>query len=306
MQERKYRLSIWGGIYKKLGVYAAIDRLIENGYYAMEYPDIFTSEYLNLPREEYLAEAEKINAYTKERGFEISQGHLLFNHEFLGDEPLEIMKKNIDFLYAAGVRNMVLHVTCPEKYLPLSEVRAKYFTAQAARLNELIAYIGDRDAVLCLENVIQNAHTERADLLMEYVHACGDSEHLGICLDTGHLNRSNGLCHTNQTYEEFFKNAEGRVKALHVNGNAGNEDQHLLPFTGKEGVQPSWVNFMKALGESGYSGLFNFEVPGERNYVPLKVRDMKLRYAKEIFEYMTGEDFLKDAELEEWEEKPWA
>ena len=60
VQERKYRLSIWGGIYKKLGVYAAIDRLIENGYYAMEYPDIFTSEYLNLPREEYLAEAEKI------------------------------------------------------------------------------------------------------------------------------------------------------------------------------------------------------------------------------------------------------
>ena len=36
MQERKYRLSIWGGIYKKIGVYAAIDRFIENGLVVFE------------------------------------------------------------------------------------------------------------------------------------------------------------------------------------------------------------------------------------------------------------------------------
>lgn len=300
MENNKMRLSIWGGIYKELGIYGAIDRFIENGYYAMEYPDVFTEKYLNLPREEFLAEAKKIREYAKERNFEISQGHLLFNHNFLGDGPLELLKKNIDFLEAVGVKNMVLHISGNKRGISLKKLKRKYYAAQLARIKELLAYIGDRDIVLCLENIVQNPNTEKSEYILDYIHDCDNSAHLGICLDTGHLNRSNGLGHTSQTYAEFFGNSEGRIKALHVNGNAGDVDQHLFPFTGKEGLRPDWVCFIDALKKSNYDGLYNYEVPGERNFVPIPVRDMKLRYAKELYEYMLSDAFLNDPERDNW------
>lgn len=300
MQERKYRLSFWGGIYKEVGIYKAIDRFIEHGYYAMEYPDVFTEEYLKLPREEFLAEAKKINEYAKERNFEISQGHLAFKHPYLGDEPLELLKNNIDFLHAVGVKHMVLHISGCKNGEPRKKAKKKRYKAQLARLKELLDYIGDRDIVLCIENIVQNANTEKSEYILDYIHDCDNSPHLGICLDVGHLNRSNGLGHTSQTYEEFFKNSEGRIRALHINGNAGDEDQHLFPFTGKEGTRPDWVNFIKALNSSDYSCLYSYEVPGERNFVPLAVRDMKMRYGKELFEYMTSDAFIEDAEQTKW------
>ena len=300
MNERKYRLSIWGGIYKELGVYKAIDRLIENGFYAMEYPDVFTEQYLKLPREEYMAEAEKIRAYAAERNFEISQGHLLFKHPFLGDEPLELLKKNIDFLEAVGVKNMVLHISGNKPGISLRKLKRKYYKKQLARIKELLDYIGDRDIVICLENIVQNPNTEASEYILDYIHDCDNSPHLGICLDTGHLNRSVGLGHVDETFEEFFKKSEGRIKALHVNGNAGSDDLHQFPFTGKEGHRPDWVNFITALNNSDYCGLYNYETPGERNFVPMKVRDYKLQYAKKLFEYMTSDEFVNDPDGDKW------
>ncbi|MBR0467016.1 MAG: sugar phosphate isomerase/epimerase [Clostridia bacterium] len=297
--ENKFILSIWGGIYKELGIYGAIDRFIEMGYHAMEYPDVFTTPYINLPREEYMAEAKKIHDYAKERDFEISQGHLLFHHPYLGDEPLELLKKNIDFLEAVGVKHMVIHISGNFKGKKRTKGLKKIYAKQLARLKELLEYIGDRDIVLCLENIVQNPNTEKSDYIMRYIHDCDDSPHLGICLDTGHLNRSVGLGHVEQTFEEFFKNAEGRIKALHVNGNAGNEDQHLFPYSGKEGHRVDWVDFIKALKNSGYDGLYNYEVPGERDFVPIEIRNMKMRYAKEMFEYMTSDAFLTDCDKSE-------
>ncbi len=300
MPNRNYRLSIWGGFYKEIGVYKAIDRFIENGFYAIEYPDVFTKDYLELPREEYMAEAKKIHDYAKERNFEISQGHLLFDHPFLGDGPLELLKKNIDFLEAVGVKNMVLHISGNENGISLKELKEKYYAAQLARIKELLEYIGDRDIVLCLENIVQNPNTEKSEYILDYIHDCDNSPHLGICFDVGHLNRSVGLGHVNQTHKEFFENSEGRIKALHINGNAGDVDQHVFPYTGKEGHRVDWANFIEALNKSDYNGLYNYEVPGERNFVPFPVRDMKLHYAKELFEYMTSDAFTSDPNRDKW------
>lgn len=290
MENKNYRLSMWGGMYGDLTVYEAIDRFIENGFFAMEYPEDFTTDYLKLPREEFLAEAQKIHDYAAIRHFEISQGHLVFKHPFLGDEPLKLLKDNIDFLYTIGVKNMVLHVSCYERGLPLKELREKYYSAQVSRLKELIEHIGERDIVLCLENVLQNANTEKSELILDYIRDCDNSSKLGICLDTGHLNRSNGLEHISQTPAEFIENSAGRIKALHINSNTGKVDQHLFPYSGKEGVLPDWEGFIKALNKSGYSGLFSFEVPGENKQVPLKIRDLKMRYAKELFDLLTDEE----------------
>ena len=43
---------------------------------------------------------------------------------------------------------------------------------------------------------------------------------------------------------------------------------------------------MKALGASGYEGLFNFEIPGESSAAPLEVKRLKLAYLRELAAYM--------------------
>jgi hypothetical protein len=43
---------------------------------------------------------------------------------------------------------------------------------------------------------------------------------------------------------------------------------------------------MKALGNSGYSGLFNFEIPGVTGNVPIEVLRLKLVYVQSLASYM--------------------
>ena len=48
------------------------------------------------------------------------------------------------------------------------------------------------------------------------------------------------------------------------------------------------VNFKEVidcLKKINYQGLFNYEIPGERN-CPLEVRAMKLKYIKETYNYL--------------------
>ena len=43
-----------------------------------------------------------------------------------------------------------------------------------------------------------------------------------------------------------------------------------------------WTKFMRKLKSTPYSGLFNFEVPGERNCPTQAIRLLKLEYALEL------------------------
>ena len=47
----------------------------------------------------------------------------------------------------------------------------------------------------------------------------------------------------------------------------------------------NWAEVVQALKEIGYDGLFNYEIPGERN-CPLEVRNYKAIYLKQTFAYM--------------------
>ena len=105
------------------------------------------------------------------------------------------------------------------------------------------------------------------------------SDHLGVCLDTGHLNLRPG-----ESQYDFIKNCGSRLKALHIADNEGQTDQHMMPY-GKGRV--NWNDVIKGLTEVGYTGLFNLEIPGEA-HGPMEIKLAKLRYVREICEYMTG------------------
>ena len=102
------------------------------------------------------------------------------------------------------------------------------------------------------------------------------SEHIGICLDTGHLN----ITEKDQRY--FITKAGKRLRALHIAQNDGTKDHHIMPF-GRGDVDFFCV--VRALREIGYEGIFNLEIPGETQ-IPLPLRHEKMKFIKAAYAYL--------------------
>ena len=115
--------------------------------------------------------------------------------------------------------------------------------------------------------------------LLSYVEEL-NSPHLGICLDTGHLNLSRA-----STQRDFILRAGKHLRALHIADNEGERDQHLMPF-GIGSVDMKEV--AGTLFEIGYDGLWNLEIPGERKTLR-SVRACKLAYMKAAFDCLLQE-----------------
>jgi len=145
----------------------------------------------------------------------------------------------------------------------------------AKRLRPLAAYAQTLGIRICLENL--GSICRDAEEILKIIRASGDSDALGICLDTGHLNLAKP-----GTQAEFIRTAGSRLHALHIADNEGQRDQHMMPF-GAGNIDFSDV--MKALKEIGYRDLFNYEIPGERR-LPLSLRLAKTEYLRSVTQYL--------------------
>ena len=89
---------------------------------------------------------------------------------------------------------------------------------------------------------------ETAEDLTVITDAVGDS--LSVCVDPGHCNLSAEKAPT------MLRNLGGKVRALHLNGNHGDFNQHTIP-----GIdQLNWQTILEALADIGYAGDFTFQV----------------------------------------------
>ncbi len=271
------KLSIWSTYYLEFKIEDAIQRFMDNGIYCCELSDEHGLELLS--RSSDVRETGRnLARFLKEKNFEISQGHLWLRIKLCAEDALEKLYPWIDLYEAIGIKNMVLHCdNLWETNLSRQEKREK----NIEKLRLLAEYIENKDIAICLENLYAHDPEEtalvdkNADDLLYLIERTG-SDKFGICLDTGHLN----LADKNQ--REFILKAGDKLKALHIADNEGKTDQHMMPFNrGK-------INFaevVKALKEIHYSGLFNLEIPGERN-IPLELRDAKIQYIKTCYEYL--------------------
>ena len=108
--------------------------------------------------------------------------------------------------------------------------------------------------ILSIENIYGpycgEAHLTTAEDLLFYTDHF-HSEHLGVCLDTGHA------IARRQDLIEMAQRLGAAIKALHVHSNVPERDLHLPPyFTGKV----EWQRFCDTLTEIGYQGSFNMEI----------------------------------------------
>ncbi len=264
-------LSMWTSYYVDLSPEEAVSELKKNGYNYCELSDEHGAELLARGDAKTVGAAFK--KYCDDIGMTVSQGHLYLKVRLCDEtQPiLDIMKNWLDLYYAIGVKSAVLHC---DHMMESSCTHEEKLQKNLAVIKQLVDYLKGTDMVICLENLTRLCLN--ADDLMWFVEQI-NSENLGICLDTGHLNMS-------ETPDQvaFIRRVGKHLKALHIADNQGETDQHMLPF-GRGNVDIEAV--MQALKEVGYEGLFNYEVPGER-LCPLEIRAAKLAYAKTIYEYL--------------------
>lgn len=263
------KLSIWSGYYMESGPEGAVKRFIENGIYCSELSDEHGFELLSRS-DNFLKTAKEFSNFLKENNFEISQGHLWLKIRICSDETaIQKLYSWVDMYEAIGIKNMVLHC---DNMVDSSLSRNEKIEKNIEKLRLLAEHIKDKDVTICLENLRPHSPQDEdlvdrnADDLLYIIERIG-SDKFGICLDTGHLNLTDG------NPREFILKAGNKLKALHIADNQGETDQHLMPLNG------GTVNFfevVKALREIGYKGIFNLEIPGEKCGI-IKMRDEKIK-----------------------------
>ncbi|MBN2311413.1 MAG: sugar phosphate isomerase/epimerase [Candidatus Hydrogenedentes bacterium] len=216
-------------------------------------------------------------AFAAELGVSVPQGHLWLECDILGpeqDATLDALKQWLDLFLALDIRAAVLHPGGAALLRDGCDARA-VFDAQVQALLVLTQHVAGSALTICLENL---SVAPEAEDLCAIIDGVGNP-HLGICLDTGHLNLASG------DQLGFIRRAGSHLKALHLADNDRSGDQHLLPY-GRGNVP--WEDVVTGLKEIGYAGLANFEVPGERR-CPFPIQLAKLDYAKALFALMFGE-----------------
>lgn len=270
--------SVWSCYLWELSSEEQIKTFLKYGFTATELSD--EDGFILLGRGNGAKVGAQLKTFADDRGFSYPQGHLWLKANILADDYMETvdsLKNWLDMYEALGIRAAVLHTGRNEA---LSQEERDDRRCEA--LTALTDHIKGTDITICLENLSNDLR--HSEPLLSLIDRVG-SQHLGVCLDTGHLNLWPG-----ETQYDFIKNCGSKLKALHIADNEGHDDQHLMPY-GRGKV--NWDDVIRGLREVDYKGLFNLEIPGE-NHCPLEVKLMKLRYVREVCEYMINRIEAKD------------
>ena len=267
------KLSVWSSYFYHLSPEDALREFKAHGYNCCELSDEHSAVLLS--RGDATAVGAEFGAFARELGVEVSQGHLFLSARICNPEARALIKKQLDLFLAIGVKNAVLHCDAlanenGEK-APVDIARAENLKAIA----DLLEHVKGTDLVICLENLISSPAVNSAEGLMYFIEHL-NSENLGVCLDTGHLNLKD------KDQVGFINRVGKHIRALHLADNEGVGDQHLMPF-GKGNV--NFVAVIREMKKLGYEGLYNLEIPGE-SQAPLEILGYKLDYIQKIMAYL--------------------
>lgn len=215
----------------------------------------------------------------------ITQGHAHFfsreRCELLTEEEIKrrenLIMRDIEAAGMCGIEWLVFHPTsyCDDVYYS-RKISMEKNLEQLKRLGEVAAKHG---VGIAIENMYIHkmpCFAASSDDLVELVDCLGDDKVFGICWDTGHGN----LNHVDQA--AAVRQMGKRLKALHVNDNRGDRDEHILPYHGNI----AWEPFMKALGEVGYEGDFAYEIHNHTKGFDAAFHQEAMIFAKKLGAYM--------------------
>lgn len=270
--------SIWSCIYHKLPLHEALRSLAAEGWNAAE---IGTEHLVAIETGDAPARlADLAVQVIAETRMDCPQAHA-FLAANVAQPDRDAAEADRDHLMShlllsrrLGVRNVVMHPGLRRGVTTRAERQ------EVRRLNrEAFRRLGDRAGedgmLICLENLMTRGFETAADMLdlLDEI----DHPAVALTLDTSHAHAS-GLDVAATT-----RALGGKIAALHISDNNRSGDQHLAPGSGSI----DWPAFMQALRDTGYTGILNLEIPGERHPVP-GIQRLKLDHARRVAEWLAS------------------
>jgi sugar phosphate isomerase/epimerase len=242
---------------------ALLDQLRRLGVAAVEIADYHDNFTYDDP-----AWLDQVRGWLTERGLALHSIHAHFEGRVPGSdlaapeetarqESLALYRRGLEALHRLGGAILVTHhIAIPE---PQSqpEVHTRRRAAFVASLRELAGTAAGLGVQVAIENGGAGWRSEVPNLRALLADAgAGDAGEsggaapaLGICLDTGHA-------HLRGDAAGAIRQAGRALRTLHIHDNAGGRDEHQLPPTGTI----DWPSVVGALRETGYAGVFLYEI----------------------------------------------
>lgn len=181
-----------------------------------------------------------------------------------------LMERAIDAAAYAGIPYSVIHDrgVSSEEYKSDAEWMAK----ELKYLTPFADMAAKKGVTLALENIFCSKNPEggflrRHATCADEILELGGSLGMENCWDFGH-GHVMGLCQSKE-----LRKLGKHLKVLHIHDNCGVKDQHLLPTFG----DIDWRDAMTGLDDTGFDGLFNFEIMSAKTFGD---RDLRLAFGK--------------------------
>jgi len=156
---------------------------------------------------------------------------------------VDLIKNRIDLAHCLDAESIALHFNLPWKRFENEKgFRDEFYRHALKSFDELEGYCRTRRIKICIEN--DGAFPPSHSIFMfETLFNRYDGGYMGLCFDTGHANMA---CKSNCL--EYAQRFNDRLFLIHIHDNQGENDEHLIPFSGSFG----WEGFAPVLARSPY------------------------------------------------------
>ncbi len=197
--------------------------------------------------------------------------------EELRAERMEVMKRSLRATSLLGCRFWVIHPLMP--FGPRNDGDfEEFWQINLDFFKKLLPTAKQYGITICFENMpMRSLSISPVPKTLEFIRAIND-EHFQFCLDTGH-GWIRGM-----TPGDAVRMAGKNLKVLHVHDNLQLPDPHLVPGMGTI----DWKDFMAALRETDFDGVFSLECEMEE-FLPGLSDDIKFKALRVIAEGLLTE-----------------
>ena len=250
------------GVYGPVGRYEAIARCGYDCIDFQEFANVYT-DFFRLDDEEFLETLRREREVIESHGLRVHQAHAPWVWGETRDHTEEeralwmiAMKKAVRGSSALGARIFVAHPLLP--YDNTDKNPEEVFALNESFFAELADYAKEYGVTVCIENLPFKKHPlSSVERVCDLVDKLG-RDNVGVCLDTGHA----AIFDTDVSAAVRY--IGGRLSALHIHDNMGDEDSHLIPGDGVI----DWLAFAGALREVGYRGVISLETSPKHGKYP--------------------------------------
>lgn len=270
-------------IFDKLGFEKGLETIKNAGFNCVDFSFWRKDGDRWLLKDDYIEQAQKIDAALKKYGLECYQAHAPFMQLKYGaslnieNEDFLELTRSIEAAAIIGAKCIVVHAIGVPYTADVAEYNVTFYKklqpfAEKANVKIAVENLYYRDIYTNFVHGIFSKPFEMNSFIKSL-----DSDCFVVCVDTGHLGISG--VEPEKYIEQLDKDI---IFALHVQDVDFVEDRHYAPFVG----QLKWANIMTALKKQNYQGVLSLELCAFVRSHPAELVENALKYACNNAKYM--------------------